>query len=204
MSAFVAINGGASSNAVPIGLAITPWSSIRRTTARTVPSSAWSLLVAAVLIVGFGALYSGVRVTRPPQDPAAIASFDPTAVSLSGLQLAQLAIGVLGALLITGEYATGMIRTSFAAVPARLPVLWGKAIGYALSVLALAGSLAAFVVIWVKDWPPPRPRTEERFVRIEELATDVHFYAWASVIQDGRVVATHGDINALISSVAAV
>jgi ABC-2 type transport system permease protein len=115
---------------------------------RTVPSSAWSLLVAAVLIVGFGALYSGVRVTRPPQDPAAVASFDPTAVSLSGLQLAQLAIGVLGALLITGEYATGMIRTSFAAVPARLPVLWGKAIGYALSVLALCvpASFAAFLV----------------------------------------------------------
>jgi ABC-2 type transport system permease protein len=115
---------------------------------RTLPSSAWSLLVAAVLIVGFGALYSGVRVTRPPDDPAAIASFDPTAVSLSGLQLAQLAIGVLGALLITGEYATGMIRTSFAAVPARLPVLWGKAIAYALAVLALCvpASFAAFLV----------------------------------------------------------
>jgi ABC-2 type transport system permease protein len=115
---------------------------------RTLPSSAWSLLVAAALIVGFGALYSGVRVTRPPDDPAAIASFDPTAVSLSGLQLAQLAIGVLGALLITGEYATGMIRTSFAAVPARLPVLWGKAIAYALAVLALCvpASFAAFLV----------------------------------------------------------
>jgi ABC-2 type transport system permease protein len=115
---------------------------------RTLPSSAWSLLVAAVLIVGFGALYSGVRVTRPPDGPAAIASFDPTAVSLSGLQLAQLAIGVLGALLITGEYATGMIRTSFAAVPARLPVLWGKAIAYALAVLALCvpASFAAFLV----------------------------------------------------------
>jgi ABC-type transport system involved in multi-copper enzyme maturation permease subunit len=110
---------------------------------RTLPSSAWSLLAAAVLIVGFGALYSGVRVTRPPQDPAAIASFDPTAVSLSGLQLAQLAIGVLGALLITGEYATGMIRTSFAAVPHRLPVLWGKAIGYARAVLGGALYLAA-------------------------------------------------------------
>jgi ABC-2 type transport system permease protein len=115
---------------------------------RTLPSSAWSLLAAAVLIVGFGALYSGVRVTRPPRDPAAIASFDPTAVSLSGLQLAQLAIGVLGALLITGEYATGTIRTSFAAVPRRLPVLWGKAIGYALAVLALSvpATFVAFLV----------------------------------------------------------
>jgi ABC-2 type transport system permease protein len=114
---------------------------------RTLPSSAWSLLVAAVLIVGFGALYCGVRVTRPPRDPAAIASFDPTAISLSGVSLAQLAIGVLGALLITGEYATGMIRTSFAAVPARLPVLWGKAVGFALAVLALCvpATFAAFL-----------------------------------------------------------
>jgi ABC-2 type transport system permease protein len=115
---------------------------------RTLASSAWSLLAAAALIVGFGALYAGVRVTRPPSDPAAIASFDPTAVSLSGLQLAQLAIGVLGALLITGEYATGTIRTSFAAVPRRLPVLWGKAIGYGLAVLALSvpATFAAFLV----------------------------------------------------------
>jgi ABC-2 type transport system permease protein len=115
---------------------------------RTLPSSAWSLLAAAALIVGIGALYSGIRVTRPPQDAAAIASFDPTAVSLSGLQLAQLAIGVLGALLITGEYATGTIRASFAAVPRRLPVLWGKAPGFALAVLALCvpATLAAFLV----------------------------------------------------------
>jgi ABC-2 type transport system permease protein len=115
---------------------------------RTLPSSAWSLLVAAVLIVGFGALYSGVRVTRPPDGPAALAGFDPTAVSLSGVGLAQLAIGVLGALLITGEYATGTIRTSFAAVPARLPVLWGKAIGFALAVLALClpATFTAFLV----------------------------------------------------------
>ena len=115
---------------------------------RTLPSTAWSLLVAVVLIVGVGALYCGIRVTRPPQDPAAIAGFDATAVSLAGVSLAQLAIGVLGALLITGEYASGMIRTSFAAVPARLPVLWGKAIGFALAVLALClpAILAAFLV----------------------------------------------------------
>jgi hypothetical protein len=36
-------------------------------------------------------------------------------------------------------------------------------------VLALACSLAAFIVIWVSDWPPRRVIGEERFVRIEEL-----------------------------------
>lgn len=41
--------------------------------------------------------------------------------------LAQLAAGVLGVMLVTGEYASGMVRATFAAVPARLPVLVGKA-----------------------------------------------------------------------------
>jgi len=45
-------------------------------------------------------------------------------------------------------------------------VVWFFVLG---PVVALACSLAAFVVIWVSDWPPPRSATEERFVRIEEL-----------------------------------
>jgi ABC-2 type transport system permease protein len=115
---------------------------------RSLPSTAWSLLIAAVLIVGFGAIYAGLRVTRPPHDAAGLANFDPTAITLSGVQLAQIAIGVLGVLLFTGEYATGTIRTSFAAVPSRLPVLWGKAIGFATAVLVLCvpATFAAFLV----------------------------------------------------------
>ena len=115
---------------------------------RSVPSTAWSLLAALVLIVGFGALYCVLRVTRPPTGPEAVAAFDPTAVSLSGAQLAQLAVGVLGVLLVAGEYATGTIRVSLAAVPRRLPVLWGKAIVFALTtlVLCLPATLAAFLV----------------------------------------------------------
>jgi hypothetical protein len=45
-------------------------------------------------------------------------------------------------------------------------VVWLSVLG---PVIALSCSLAAFVVIWVSDWPARRPRTEERFVRIEEL-----------------------------------
>jgi hypothetical protein len=44
------------------------------------------------------------------------------------VRLAQIAVGVLGVLLIASKYATGLIRTSMAAVPRRLPVLWGSAI----------------------------------------------------------------------------
>jgi hypothetical protein len=48
-------------------------------------------------------------------------------------------------------------------------VVWLFVLG---PVLALACSLAAFVVIWVSDWPPRRPTTEARFVRIEELRAE--------------------------------
>jgi ABC-2 type transport system permease protein len=115
---------------------------------RTLPSTAWSLLAAVALIVGVGGLYSLLRVTRPPSDPAAVAGFDPTAVSLTGVQLAELAVGILGVLLVVGEYATGTIRATFAAVPRRLPVLWGKAVvvGLATLVLCLPAALAAFLV----------------------------------------------------------
>jgi ABC-2 type transport system permease protein len=114
---------------------------------RSLPSTAWSLLAALAMIVGFGALYSLLRVTRPPSDPATAAAFDPTAVSLAGVQLAQLAVGILGVLLVAGEYATGTIRVSLAAVPRRLPVLWGKAVVVGLTTLGLC--LPAVVVAFL-------------------------------------------------------
>jgi hypothetical protein len=79
-----------------------------------------------------------------PDEQAAFSAIDFT---LAGSNLAQLAIGVLGVLLITGEYATGMIRATFGAVPRRLPVLWAKAALYAAVtfVLMLLASLTAFL-----------------------------------------------------------
>jgi ABC-2 type transport system permease protein len=47
------------------------------------------------------------------------------------VNVAQLAIAVLGVLVISGEYSTGMIRSSLIAVPKRLPVLWAKIAVYA-------------------------------------------------------------------------
>jgi ABC-2 type transport system permease protein len=102
---------------------------------RTLPSTLWCLLAMVALVVGVGLAYATLRVTRPPVGPSTL---DPTSVSLAGVQLAQLAIGVLGVLLITGEYATGSIRVSLAAAPCRLPLLWGKAVTFGLTTLALA------------------------------------------------------------------
>jgi ABC-2 type transport system permease protein len=110
---------------------------------RTQPSAFWTLLSAVIVVVGFGIGYSLLRVARPPHGAAAMASFDPAAISLSGVQLAQIAVGVLGVLLITSEYATGLIRTTFAAVPRRLPVLWAKA-GLLAATIAAVSVPAAF------------------------------------------------------------
>ena len=51
---------------------------------------------------------------------------------------------MLGVLVITGEYATGMIRSTFMAVPTRLPVLWAKVLVFAAVVFVL--SLPATIV----------------------------------------------------------
>ncbi|HEY1643092.1 MAG TPA: ABC transporter permease [Streptosporangiaceae bacterium] len=113
---------------------------------RTQPAAVWTLLAAIITTAGFGVLYSLVRETRPPHGAAAIAAFDPAAISLSGVQLAQIAVGVLGVLLITAEYGTGLIRVTFAAVPRRLPVLWSKAVLVAVStlIISLPAVLIAF------------------------------------------------------------
>jgi ABC-2 type transport system permease protein len=114
---------------------------------RTQPGALWSLLSAVILVIAFGILYSLLREARPPHGAAAAASFDPVAVSLSGVQLAQIATGVLGVLVITSEYATGLIRTTLAAVPRRLPVLWGKA--SVLAAAVIAASVPAAIAVFL-------------------------------------------------------
>jgi ABC-2 type transport system permease protein len=94
---------------------------------RSLRSTVWTLLTAVVLSIGIGALFSAVSASQYHTfSPADKASFDPISTSLNGMLFAQLAIGVLGVLLISGEYSTGMIRSSLTSVPRRLPVLWAK------------------------------------------------------------------------------
>ncbi|MFG2050288.1 ABC transporter permease [Micromonospora sp. NPDC048935] len=121
---------------------------------RSLPSTIWCLLATVVLVIGVGLAYTTLRVARPPADPT---TFDAVSVSLSGVQLAQFAIGVLGVLFITGEYATALIRVSLAAVPHRLPMLWGKAVAFGLTTLVisvpavLASFLAGQSILSAKD-----------------------------------------------------
>ncbi|MDQ1636652.1 MAG: type transport system permease protein [Frankiaceae bacterium] len=115
---------------------------------RSLRSTLITLAVAIVLTVGMGLLFAAVTNQQWDKfSPGEKATFDPIALSLGGFNFSQLALGVLGVLLITGEYSTGMIRASLTAVPRRLPVLWGKLAVFVAAVfpLALAASLAAFL-----------------------------------------------------------
>jgi ABC-2 type transport system permease protein len=106
-------------------------------------SSRITLLVAVGLVIGLGLLIPLVSVSNWAPGTST-ADYDAVSRSLGGIYLAQLAFGVLGVLLITGEYSTGMIRATFAAVPKRLPVLWGKLGVFAATTLVL-GTLACVI-----------------------------------------------------------
>jgi hypothetical protein len=112
-------------------------------------STRWSLLLAVVAMAGLGIVFGAVQMAHWSQMSAHDrATFDPVDTSLGGWHIAQLAVGVLGVLVISGEYSTGMIRSTFGAVPHRLPVLWAKAGVYSAVVFALMlpSSLIAFFV----------------------------------------------------------
>lgn len=99
---------------------------------RSLRSSWITLGVTVLFVIGLGALFTAARAAHwPPRDPGELLTFDPTLASLGGTFLAQLAFGVLGVLLVTGEYATGMVRATFTAVPRRLHVLVARVLVFA-------------------------------------------------------------------------
>jgi ABC-2 type transport system permease protein len=116
---------------------------------RTVRSTYWTLLVAAFLMIAVSVLVSAIVAAQYATMSAKNrASFDPVSSSLAGGFLAQLAIAVLGVLVITSEYSTGMIRATFAAVPQRRTVLAAKGTVFAAATLVVTttAALVAFLV----------------------------------------------------------
>jgi ABC-2 type transport system permease protein len=103
---------------------------------RSVRSTYWTLLAMFVVVVGFGALASWGRASHGGE---AGPFFDPTRQSLAGLYIGQLIIGVLGVLVISSEYSTGMIRTTLTTNPHRGVMIAAK--GVVFSVVALVTSL---------------------------------------------------------------
>jgi hypothetical protein len=116
---------------------------------RSVRSTVWTLLATFSLAISFGALIAASQMSSwDTLDAGERMRFDATAFSLSGLFLAQLAVGVLGVLVITSEYATGQIRATLGATPQRLTMLAAKAITFTAVILGtgLAASFGAFSI----------------------------------------------------------
>jgi ABC-2 type transport system permease protein len=118
---------------------VTQWRVVRSewTKLWSLRSTRWSLLLAIVAMSGLGILISAVQMAHWGERVREHRVVDPIDVSLGGWHIAELAIGVLGVLVISGEYSTGMIRSSLIAVPRRLPVLFGKMGVYGAVTLAL-------------------------------------------------------------------
>jgi ABC-2 type transport system permease protein len=110
---------------------------------RTAPGTAGLLVAAVALTVAVSA--AAAAATRCP---AAGCGQDPAKVSLTGVYLGQVAVAIVAVQAIGGEYSSGMIRTTLAAMPGRTTVLAAKAVlvtglTLAAGILAIAGSLLA-------------------------------------------------------------
>jgi len=114
--------------------------------------STWITLgLGLVFLLAFGTIaalrYKSILNSGQPMDPDFA---DATAYSLAlfGVPFSLIALGVLGVLTASGEYTSGMIRSTLSAVPRRLPVLWSKAAVYGVLafVVGAAGAFAGFLI----------------------------------------------------------
>jgi ABC-2 type transport system permease protein len=120
------------------GLLSSEWTKIR-----SVRSTAWTLILFVVITVGFTALFSWLTVANWTGPHAAARDSrvvtDPVGFVLgAGLGLGQLTLCVLGVLVITTEYSTGVIRASLLAVPRRLWMLTAKCVVFAVLLLVIS------------------------------------------------------------------
>ena len=131
-------------------LMLAEWTKIR-----SVRSTTWTLILFVIITVGFTALihlglpsmanWNGPRALPATSGSPPIRS-DSSSARLSGI--GQLTICVLGALVITTEYSTGVIRASLLAVPKRLPMLAAKIAVFGLLIFVLA-EIVAFCSFFV-------------------------------------------------------
>jgi ABC-2 type transport system permease protein len=123
------------------GLLRSEWTKIR-----SLRSTVWSLALLFVITLGFTALFTALTVAQwPTLEPARKLPVvaDPGRMVLgAGFQIGQLAVCVLGVLVVTGEYSSGTIRASLLAVPGRSPMLAAKSAVFA-ALIFVVGELTA-------------------------------------------------------------
>ena len=126
-----------------VRLLVSEWTKLR-----SVRSTVASLGLLVVLTLGFTVLFTWLTVSQWSRADASQQRqqimADPVSTILgAGFRLSQLTVCVLGVLVITSEYATGMIRASLLATPRRVPMLAAKSVVFAVLVLVV-GELVAF------------------------------------------------------------
>ncbi len=112
----------------------------------SVRSTYYALLATILAIVGIGTfMAAGIAVQAT--SPGAGATVDPTGGALSGVSLAVYLVAALGVLMVTGEYSTGTIKATLAAVPKRGTLVRGKLIAVVAVIfpVSLASTLTAFL-----------------------------------------------------------
>ncbi|MCW2932551.1 MAG: hypothetical protein JWM19_3513 [Actinomycetia bacterium] len=114
---------------------------------RTLPGMFWLLAATAVLTGVVGTAVSATFSCTPGYCSPADTGADPAKLALTGLYLGQVLAACVGVLVVGGEYDTGMIRVTLAAMPGRLRVLAAKAVVVLAAVLAasLVGVLGSFI-----------------------------------------------------------
>jgi hypothetical protein len=110
---------------------------------RSVRSGPFALVATALtVVVGAWLLAAGNRSSYLAASPAGQAAFDPVWTVLQGVVLAQLFVGALGVITVTGEYASGLIRGTFVATPQRVQVLAMKALVFTVVVWACCTAMS--------------------------------------------------------------
>jgi ABC-type transport system involved in multi-copper enzyme maturation permease subunit len=118
---------------------------------RTVKSTFWTLLATVVVSTGVSFLIALAYTTSYDRMTATDrARFDPAAYGLSGLNIGVIALAVLGVMVVTAEYSTGMIRTSLTAVPSRRRLLSAKVL-VLLAVSLVIGTISSFAAFWLSQ-----------------------------------------------------
>jgi ABC-2 type transport system permease protein len=115
---------------------------------RSLRSTRWTLALTVLGMVGFSLLSAIVMAGEVPQIGAGDSGYNLRDMLLGSVFIGQAVIAVLGVLSITGEYSTGMIRSSLTAVPRRHPVLAAKALvlSCALAVVTIASTALSVLV----------------------------------------------------------
>jgi ABC-2 type transport system permease protein len=113
---------------------------------RSVRSTYWTMFFAVAVTIGVAVIVCVKWAQDIRHSPGT--TIDATTISLNGIFLAQVAVGTLGVMVISSEYATGMIRATFGALPQRRAVLAAKGLVFGVVTLVL-GELLSFAAFGI-------------------------------------------------------